>query len=127
MAQVHGAIGRVHRGALAAGHGANNGGVHGANGGAHGELHQLVLTGAAHGWLYQLPATTPQRHYNEANMGDMARQERVEAGMEEATPTWTYSRRAEKLGKAFQNWRRRQLKILSDMQKRRSSWCAGRK
>ena len=31
----------------------------------------------------------PQREYDEANMEDMTQQERVEAGMEEATPTLT--------------------------------------
>ena len=62
----------------------------------------------------------PQRHYDEANMEDMTQQERVEAGMA-TTTTWTVSRRADKLGKAFQNWRRVQLKFLVDMQRKKIS------
>ena len=53
-------------------------------------------------------------------MTDMTQQERVEAGMA-TTTTWTVSRRADKLGKAFQNWRRVQLKLLVDMQRKKIS------
>ena len=58
-----------------------------------------------------------QRYYDDSHMQDMTQQERDEAGM-----TTTVSRRAEKLGKAFQNWRRVQLKLLDKMQSKKMSF-----
>ena len=50
-------------------------------------------------------------------MEDMTQQEREEAGM--GAEPGKVSRRSEKLGKAFQNWRRALLQKLGDMQKKK--------
>ena len=54
----------------------------------------------------------PQRIYDEPNMEDMTQQELCREAV-------AVSRRTYKLGKAFQNWKRVQLKLLQDMQSKK--------
>ena len=60
----------------------------------------------------------PQRYYDEVNMQDMTQQERTEAS--------GTSRRVEKLGKAFQNWRRAMLHLLKGMILKKAYFLAWR-
>ena len=58
----------------------------------------------------------PGLYYNDVDMEDMTPLEREEAGMAPTTTWGKLPRRTEKLGKAFQNWRRVQMKFLAEMQ-----------
>ena len=61
----------------------------------------------------------PGLYYNDVDMEDMTQLDREEAGMATTTTWGKLPRRTEKLGKAFQNWRRVQMKFLADMQKKK--------
>ena len=62
----------------------------------------------------------PQRQYNQAQMDDMTQEERKEAMLHQEEEEGTrQTSRSSKLGKAFQNWRRVQLKFLHDMQRKK--------
>jgi hypothetical protein len=62
----------------------------------------------------------PGVYYDDVDMEDMTQLDREEAGVTTTTTRGKLPRRTEKLGKAFQNWRRVQMKFLADMQKKRS-------
>lgn len=65
-------------------------------------------------------STDPGLYYDDVDMEDMTQLGREEAGMATTTTRGKLPRRTEKLGTAFQNWRRVQMKFLADMQKKRS-------